>query len=269
MKKFDSLTVIGLVVGIFILIFGMYNSVGFKIFLDFPSMLIAIGGSLCALIVNYSLEEIKNIGKVFFKATKDTEVLGSEIVIQFADISKKARIDGLLSLDDYINTMEDEFFKNGLRMVVDGTEPEMIKEIMELEIDEMINRHTKGANIFKSWGNYAQAFGMIGTLIGLIQMLNNLNDSGSLASSMAKALVATLYGVILANAILNPIAANLGVKSAKEVAMREMIVEGVLSIQAGVNPRMIEEKLVKYLSPKERLEYLKNTSSLKGAVYNG
>lgn len=269
MKKFDSLTVIGLVAGVIMLFFGMHNSAGFKIFFDFPSLLIAIGGSFCALLVNYSLDEIKNIGKVFISATKDTEISGSEIVTQFTDISKKARKDGLLSLEDYINTMEDEFLKNGLRMVVDGIEPEMIKEIMELEIDEMINRHTKGSNIFKSWGNYAPAFGMIGTLIGLIQMLSNLNDSGSLASGMAKALVTTLYGVILANMILNPIAANLGVKSAKEVAIREMIVEGVISIQAGINPRMIEEKLVKYLSPKERVEYLKNTSSLKGAVYNG
>ena len=145
-------------------------------------------------------------------------------------------------------------------MVVDGIEPETIIEILELEIGEMENRHSQGASIFSTWGAYAPGFGMLGTLIGLIQMLQNLSDATTIAQGMGKALITTFYGSLLANIFCNPIAANLQKKSEKEVNIREMMLEGVLAIQSGVNPRIVEEKLISYLEPAERLEYLKNNA---------
>lgn len=199
------------------------------------------------------------MGKLFMEAFKEKKSSTKDIIGTFTEISKKARREGLLSLEEDISNMEDQFLKKGLQMVVDGIEPETIREIMELEIGEMESRHSNGSGIYLAWGAYAPAFGMIGTLIGLIQMLANLSDVANIASGMGKALITTYYGSIMANLICNPIAANLQQKSAKEVAEREMMLEGILSIQSGVNPRIIEEKLITYLPPSEKLEYLKRT----------
>lgn len=154
-------------------------------------------------------------------------------------------------------------------MVVDGIEPETIREIMELEIDEMEKRHKSGADMLKTWGGYSPAFGMIGTLIGLIQMLANLTDSSTIASGMGKALITTFYGSVMANMVFNPMGANLMFKSGVEATTREMVLEGVLAIQSGVNPRIMEEKLVSYLSPTERQAYSKVQVSGEGVAQNG
>ena len=140
-------------------------------------------------------------------------------------------------------------------MVVDGIEAESIKEILELEIIGMEERHKRGASMFSTWGAFAPGFGMLGTLIGLIQMLQNLSDASTIAQGMGAALITTFYGSLIANIFASPIAQNLNTKSAKEVVMREMMLEGILAIQSGVNPRIVEDKLKSYLSPKERLEY--------------
>ncbi|MCC5427196.1 motility protein A, partial [Clostridium botulinum] len=167
------------------------------------------------------------------------------------------------------NNLTDDYMKKGLRMVVDGIEPETIRDIMELEIDEMEKRHKSGADMLKTWGGYSPAFGMIGTLIGLIQMLANLTDSSTIASGMGKALITTFYGSVMANMVFNPMGANLMFKSGVEATTREMVLEGVLAIQSGVNPRIMEEKLVSYLSPTERLAYSKVQVSGEGAAQNG
>ncbi|QAA31683.1 motility protein A [Clostridium manihotivorum] len=265
MKKLDSLTLIGLFLGLIMLIWGMSSSAGIKMFFDLPSLMITIGGSFCALLINYSIDEIKKIGKIFMASTREMSYSKIKLLKHFTSISKKARREGLLSLEKELSTMEDEFLKNGLRMVIDGIEPETIKEIMDLEIDEVSERHIKAANIFKTWGGYAPAFGMIGTLLGLVKMLGSLSDTSTLASGMAKALMATFYGAVLAYAILNPIAANLNVKNEKEISAKEMILEGILAIQSGVNPRIIEQKLINYLSPEEKLEYSKGNLNSEGA----
>ncbi len=270
MKKSNSLTLIGIISGVAMIIWGMIGKSGLGIFWSFPSVVITVGGSFSALLVTYSLEDIKSVGQIFFQSMRDTKINNKELIMIFTDISKRARKDGLLSLEDQLSNIEDEFMRNGLQMVVDGIEPEIIKEILELEIDEMEKRHARGANIFKTWGGYAPAFGMIGTLIGLIQMLANLTDSANIASGMAVALITTFYGVLMANVILNPISVNLKLKSTKEVSTREIIVEGILAVQSGVNPRIIEQKLAKYLSPRERLEYFNlQVSSKEGVDIDG
>ena len=268
MKKSDSLTAVGLILGTILMVFGMVlGGSSLKIFWDFASVVITIGGSFTALLITYSLEEVKNMGKLFGQAFKENKSSAKDIIVKFSELSKKARREGLLSLEDDISGMEDQFLKKGLQMVVDGIEPDTIREILDLEIGEMESRHQRGVGIFIAWGAYGPAFGMIGTLIGLIQMLANLTDVANIASGMGKALITTYYGSILANLICNPIAANLQQKSAKEVSEREMMLEGILAIQSGVNPRIVEEKLITYLPPKEKLDYLnKSVENAEGVV---
>lgn len=261
MKKSDILTPIGLIGGIILLIWGMKNDAGYGMFWDFSSVLITVCGSAAALFVTIRTEDIKKFIKVLIQAFKENKSSHTEVITQFSALSKRARREGLLSLEDEISHIEDEFLKKGLQMVVDGIEPEIIKEILELEINEMSDRHFNNAAMFSIWGGYCPAFGMLGTLIGLIQMLaSNFSDASAIASGMGKALITTFYGSFMANLICNPIAANLQRKSDLEVKEREMELEGILAIQSGVNPRIVEEKLITYLAPPERAEYMKNNA---------
>ena len=262
MKRNDTLTMIGLVVGIGMMIYGMMGSNGIddlKLFWDAPSVAITLGGSIGSVMIVTPMSEFKKVGKLFAQALKEPKISKGETILQFSELSKKARREGLLSLEDAINNLDDEF--------VDGIEPESIREILELEISEMEARHRSGSDIFKTWSAFAPGFGMLGTLIGLIQMLANLQDSSTIASGMAKALVTTYYGSLIANIFASPISQNLLIKSGKEVTLREMMVEGILAIQSGVNPRIVEDKLVSYLSPQERSEYMAaNANSSEGVA---
>lgn len=274
MKKRDSMTTIGLVAGFLAIVFGITaggtGSFGTKLksFFDLSSVFITIFGSFCALLVNYPISEIKKLMKINAQAFKQNTSNGLDVINNFVKMSRKARREGLLSLEDEIQFMDDKFLIKGIQMVIDGIEPETIREVMELEISEMERRHRMGSQIIKAWGGYAPAFGMIGTLIGLIQMLANLNDSSLLASGMSKALITTFYGSVLANLVLNPISAKLDYKTDIEVNNKEMILEGILAIQSGVNPRIVEEKLVSYLPPEERVKINENQYVEDGVVEN-
>lgn len=271
MKKMDKLTPLGLLLGTVVVIYGMFlGGSSLRIFWDLPSVFITVGGSFCAVLMSYSLDDIKNMPKLISQSFKESEMSSKDIIMSFTDLSRKARREGLLSLEDEIAQLDDKYLKKGLQMVVDGIEPETIKDILELEIGEMEDRHSKSANIFSTWGAFAPAFGMIGTLIGLIQMMQNLTDVNSIAKGMGVALLTTFYGTVLANLFCVPIANDLKRKSSKEVSIREMMLEGILSIQSGVNPRIVEEKLLTYLHPKVRLEYQNGVSELsEGVVENG
>ena len=157
MKKSDILTSVGLILSIVLMIYGMLIGSSLKIFWDVASVIITVGGSLSALLITYSLEEVKNMGKLFIQAFKENKSSGKDIIIRFGSLSKKARREGLLSLEDDISEMEDPFMKKGLQMVVDGIEPETIREILELEIGEMENRHERGAGIYAAWGAYGKS----------------------------------------------------------------------------------------------------------------
>ncbi|MFU0823743.1 motility protein A [Clostridium sp.] len=256
MKRQDMLTLVGLLAGSGLMVYGMLSGGGtFKMFYDLPSIAITVGGSFSALLINYPLNEFKRMVKVLIQSFKDSSMDALSIISEFGELSKKARREGLLSLEDDIDNIEDEFLKKGLQMVVDGIEPETIREILELEISEMEKRHKDGSDMLRSWAAYAPAFGMLGTLIGLIQMLANLNDPSSLGPGMGKALITTYYGSLIANLVMNPMASNLNYKSGRETTAREMMLEGVLAIQSGVNPRIVEEKLVSYLNPLDKKKY--------------
>ncbi|MBU3111790.1 motility protein A [Clostridium lacusfryxellense] len=257
MKKHDISTTIGLIAGTGLTFWGMAaGGTNLIIFFDPASIAITVGGSFAALLIAYPVSAMKKVMTLIIQSFKESTSSNTEIIDSFTNLSKKARREGLLSLEDEMSTLTNEFLKKGLQMVVDGLEPETIKDIMELEIGEMERRHTDGANMLKAWAAYAPAFGMIGTLVGLIQMLANLSDSSALASGMGKALITTFYGALLANIILVPMAQNLNYKSSIEVNNREMMLEGILAIQSGVNPRIVEEKLMSYLAPNERIKFV-------------
>lgn len=171
---------------------------------------------------------------------------------EIIELSSVARRDGLLALEEAGNKAEDEFLKKGIMLIVDGTDPELVRNIMETELTFLEERHAEGRGLYDAMGSYAPAFGMIGTLIGLINMLQQLDDPSSVGPQMAVALITTFYGSVMANAIFIPIAAKLKIKSKQEILMKELVVEGLLSIQAGENPRIIEEKLKTFISPEMR-----------------
>ncbi|MPM42708.1 Chemotaxis protein PomA [bioreactor metagenome] len=269
MKKNDFLTIIGFIAAVALLIIGMKSNAGYLIFWDPLSIYITVGGALGTLLMAYPMGEFKRLGKVIVQVMKEQELSKLDTISLFTGLSKKARREGLLSLEDDISQIGNDFIKKAMNMVVDGIEPESIREIMDLEITEMEKRHADAASVFKTLGAYAPAMGMLGTLIGLIQMLADLSDASNLAKGMGKALITTFYGSFVANVIALPIAAKLEFRSAQEIGTRQMIIEGVLAIQSGVNPRIIEDKLVAYLSPDERKKYYTVTASDEGVAENG
>jgi chemotaxis protein MotA len=269
MKKMDLLTWAGVIGGTGIILWGILIGGPLRLFYDFASIVITIFGSFAAVLINYPMSDFKRLFGVIYESFRELKMAPIDTIQLFSNLSRKARREGLLSLEDEINNLQDDYLRRGLQMVVDGIEPETIREIMELEIGEMEKRHSSGINMLKSWAAYAPAFGMIGTLIGLIQMLANLSDSSMIASGMAVALITTFYGAVMANMIFTPMAAKLALKSEREATAREMTIEGVLAIQSGVNPRIVEEKLLCYLSPAERKKYSTVSTSAEGVQQNG
>lgn len=269
MKK-NMLPLSGLIVGT-VLIFWSISMGGGSInnFTDMPSLVITLFGSFCALMICFPFKILKNIPntlKLLFASAHDNR---TELIGIFSDLSKKARKDGLLALEDDINEMKDPFLISGLQMVVDGVEPDAIRELLELKLDTVERRHTSGQEVFTKWGELAPAFGMIGTLIGLIVMLSDLKDPDAIGSGMATALITTFYGSFFANLVFIPIASNLTAQTEEEMFTGQMIIEGILGIQAGSNPRILEERLMTYLSPGEA-DKLKNPKESKNpeASYN-
>ncbi|MFQ3621645.1 MAG: MotA/TolQ/ExbB proton channel family protein, partial [Spirochaetales bacterium] len=178
---------------------------------------------------------------------------------QVVEFSERARREGLLALEDNLQELDDEFMRKGIQLVVDGTDPEIIKSILYNELNQIQERHATAIKVFEDWGKLAPAFGMIGTLIGLVAMLAKLEDKSSIGSGMAVALITTLYGAILANLILIPIGTKLVDRDKTETLTKEIIIEGILSIQSGDNPRILLEKLIAFLPPAQR-ESLKQES---------
>lgn len=268
MKK-NIMPTIGFTAGMIIIVWSIVMNGSILNFIDMPSVLITLLGSFCALMISFPMKTLINIPsilKILLLNPKDNR---EELVSLFSDLAKKARKDGLLALEDDINTIEDDFLVSGLQMVIDGVEPDVIREILELKLDTTERRHRTGQEVFAKWGELAPAFGMLGTLIGLIIMLAKLDDPSAIGAGMATALITTFYGSLLANLVLIPIASNLSVQTDEELFIGELIIEGILEIQAGSNPRILEEKLMTYLSPEEQKALRSDKGSLKEADYYG
>jgi len=259
----DISTLIGLVAGLVLIIGSIAAGGAMGSFIHVPSMLITIGGSVSAIFIAYPLNTVKSaisvVKKCFFADNFDVGPWYKSLV----DIATIARRDGMLAMEEKIPELEDEFLKRGLQMMVDGNSPEVVKAILEQEIENMEARHEIGASVFKNLGSYCPAFGMIGTLIGLVQMLQNLSDPSQIGAGMAVALLTTLYGAFVANLLCIPLQGKLEQRSAEEVNLKKMLLTGILAIQAGESPRVVGQKLAAYLNPGSRDEVM-NEGKSKG-----
>ncbi|MBU8879755.1 flagellar motor protein MotP [Bacillus sp. FJAT-29790] len=260
MRKFDVLTPVGLIFGFIMLIFGIMSNGGissFFSFIDPASFLIVLGGLLAGLLVSFPFKDMKNMLPVIKQGFSHNEQNLNHLIRIFVNLSERARREGLLSLEAVLVEVEDPFIRKGVLLAVDGIESDVINDIMNAEIAAMEERHRKGRSILEKAGEYAPAWGMIGTLIGLVLMLKSLNDPSSLGPNMAIALLTTLYGTLLANLVFLPLASKLALKTEQEVFLKQIIIEGVIGVQAGQNPRLLEEKLSAFLSANERREAAK------------
>ncbi len=247
--------IIGLVWGVTTLALGIiFAKSSLLIFMDPPSVMITVGGSIAALMVGYPLRHLLKIPVFFRIALFPAKYNLSELIVTIVSFSEKARREGLLALEDDLEELDDPYMKKGLQLVVDGTDPELVKNIMDNEIEQMVNRHDDNKRIFDDWGTWAPAFGMIGTLMGLVMMLVNLSDRASIGPYLAVAILTTMYGAIMCYLVFQPIATRLEMMTNKEVLMKSIILMGVLSIQSGDNPRIVKDKLISFLPPEMRQE---------------
>ncbi|MEG1888624.1 MAG: motility protein A [Lachnospiraceae bacterium] len=252
----DIASLIGMIAGFAMVIFGIITGdlgvVALWNFLDLPSVVITIGGSISGLLASNALADFINGFKSFALVFKVVKSDPGEVITNIINLSNVARKEGLLALEEAASGIEDPFLKKGIMLVVDGTDPELVRGILETDLICVEGRHKKITAFWEKWAELGPAWGMIGTLIGLVNMLKTLEDSSTIGPNMAVALLTTLYGSLIANWLALPIAAKLSGNNATETMLKEITVEGLLSIQAGENPRVIEEKLKSFLSPKVR-----------------
>lgn len=250
----DLATVLGIVISFGLVLSAIMMGGSLLIFVSVPSLLIVMGGTIGATLVNYPLKRVISVMSVFKKTLFAQDLSPQETIDQFKDYADRARREGILSLEPIISGIEDPYLKKGLQLTVDGLEPQAIQEILESEIANTEARHSDGQDILKSFGEYAPALGMIGTVIGLVQMLQTMSDPSSIGPAMAVALITTFYGACLANLVFIPMAGKLKSRSNSEIRIKEMQLEGVLAISRGENPRIIQEKLSCFQAIGDRLD---------------
>ncbi len=221
-------------------------------FIDAPSMFIVLGGTLGAILIHYPIPTLLRVGGIIRKTVVGSTHSVHLIIDEFIDYAGRARREGILSLEPIIPSISDPFVRKGLQLAVDGLEPEAIKEILEVEIINTESRHEVGMEMLSALATYAPALGLIGTVIGLVQMLNKMSDPATIGPSMAIALNTTFYGAILANLVFLPIMGKLKYRSREEIRIMELQLEGILSLSRGENPRIILEKLSSFQAPKDR-----------------
>lgn len=221
-------------------------------YFDIPSIAITFGGAFSAVLAANTIQTFLSGLKSFALVLKVPKNNTAEMINNIINLSNVARKEGLLSLEEAAGELEDEFLKKGILLIVDGTDPELVRAIMETELVSMDSRHKARIGFWENVGSMGPAWGMIGTLVGLVNMLNNMEDASSIGPNMATALITTLYGSLLANWICAPISNKLKAQNDMEMMQKEIMIEGLLSIQAGENPRVIEEKLKSFMAPNER-----------------
>lgn len=250
----DIASIIGLAAGLSLLTFGtIYAGTGSSI-IDIASVFITFGGGISATIMSAPWTATTTIWKATRKVFIQDKFDIPGLITTLVSFSEKARREGLLALEDDVNELPDEFLKKGIQLVVDGTDPELVRTIMDTEMINIDARHKIAINWWDAFGGLAPGFGMLGTLIGLIAMLQNLGsgDASAIGVGMSAALITTLYGSFAANMLCIPIVKKLSLKNEQELTMRQIMIEGTLSIQSGDNPRIVKEKLASFLPPAER-----------------
>jgi chemotaxis protein MotA len=229
-----------------------------------PAFVIVIGGTIGAALISFPLGTAVAIPKLFQIAIKDAPHDLAHVVETFVKLADRARREGLLALEQEAGSLE-PFTRRGIQMVVDGSDPALVREILEADIETMRERHKPGAGFFEAMGGFAPTMGIIGTVMGLVHVLENLSEPDKLGPLIAGAFLATLYGIFFANGIFLPLAAKLKAKSGEEAHLKQLVVEGVLAVQAGDNPRVVREKLDAYLPPALR----GNAANAKGGAAGG
>lgn len=267
----DFTGIIGLIAGLGLIFFGIVNGNGMSAifnFIDVSSMAITFGGTIASTLIAFPISFFKRIPsqlKITLQKSRYNPQHYIEIIVEFA---KEARKKGLLSLEEMANQQDDRFLRESVLLIVDAIDPEKVKEMLSNELDCLEERHSQGWQFWEKFASFAPAFGMIGTLIGLINMLKNLNmDSTSGAASlglgMSVALITTFYGSLAANLVLTPIGHKLHMRHNEEMLCKQIVVEGVIAIQAGDNPKHIEQRLKAFLNEKKR-DYGESSSSGAG-----
>lgn len=249
----DLGTIIGVLAGFALIVMSILTSNGnMSYYLNLPSFLMTVGGSFAAMLVANPLSRTLGMMKYVSIVLRTRDLMEEKIISDLVAFSERARREGLLALEDNLDEVEDEFMRKGIQLVVDGTDPDIIKNILYNELNQLQERHAVGIKFFDDWGKLAPAFGMLGTLAGLIAMLANLSDKNSIGSGMGLALITTMYGAILANLLFIPFKSKLEDRDQDETRVKEIIIEGILSIQSGDNPRILLEKLISFLPPRQR-----------------
>lgn len=246
----DLSTILGLVGGFGLMLWAILIGGTLKMFIDIPSVLIVFGGTLGALMIKFRLNEILGIATVIMKTFFNTRPEVDRVIGQLVDMANIARKDGILALEKIKS--EDMFMQSAINHCVDGADPEFLETVLGKDLEYLIKRHQRCIDILASAADFGPAMGMIGTLIGLVQMLANMADPNTIGPAMAVALITTLYGALLANLVCTPMAGKLTLYSEDERLVRQVIIDGMVGIQKGVNPRMLQEALKAAIAPKQR-----------------
>ena len=245
----DIATVVGVVVAFGLIVWSILLGGSLSGFIDGPSVAVVVGGTIGALLMNFPLPRMIGLAGVFKKAFLFQLDDPDEVIGKMVRYAERARREGMLALEEDSESETDDFLRKGLRLAVDGTDPQLLEKILETDVEQIESRHSEGAKVLAAGGTFAPAFGMIGTLIGLVNMLSSLDDPTQIGAGMATALITTFYGAVLANAFFLPMAGKLETRSKEEMMIKGMIIDGIMAIQSGDSPRIVEEKLKSFLSP--------------------
>ena len=265
----DITSILGVIIGTVLIVFVGISPAKLGNFWDGASIAIVLGGTVAAAIASYPFGRLKTLlkhTKILFQGKKYN--IGA-LIDTLVEMAQLARQNGLLALEEKANEIDDMFFKQGIMLIVDATEPEEVRNLLESDVDAMLTRHEDCIGIYQLMEAKAPAFGMIGTLVGLVNMLKGMNlegegGAGDIGPAMATALITTFYGCVLAHLIFAPIAAKLKVRNDEELLYKQIMIEGILAIQAGDNPKFLKEKLVTFVSQKERQKLLDPDAVSKG-----
>jgi chemotaxis protein MotA len=251
----DIATISGLVGALLLVFIAVYQSeglAGFKAFVSAEAFLVVIGGTIAALLVNYPLKQVLGVVKVLKKVLSAKEEDTSQIISTFVNLCTKARQRGFLSLEEDVKKIDNDFLRRGVQLVIDGADQEFIRTMLETEIGFIKERHKVGQEIFNALGTYAPALGIIGTVLGMILMLRTIDNPAEVPKRMALALAAAFYGLSAGYILFLPMAGKLRRRSEEELLIKEIIIRGVLLLQSGASPMIVESNLKAYLEPSAR-----------------
>jgi chemotaxis protein MotA len=250
----DIATLIGILVSFGLVIVSIMVGGDGSWFLNGPSLMIVCGGTMGATLLAYPIKDVLSVFKVAKNVFMHKSQVVSDLIPLISGFAKKARREGILSFESQLSDIEDPFLVQGIQMAIDGMESSSIEDVMTTEIIYLEERHRLGAEIFSTMGKFAPAVGLLGTIIGLVQMLMQMEDPSQIGAPMAVALLTTFYGTLLANLVFLPVAGKLKTRSKQEILTKQMVLEGVISIQSGENHRVVEQKLKAFIAPKARME---------------